>query len=234
MPKFDNIPDWPGYYISKRGNLYSRKRGKWRKKRGELASGRRQYMLYRRILVTPNGKKHQWGIKSTESKWFKASRLVAMAWVPNPDPKNYTIVCHIDNNPNNNRWDNLYWGTQSMNIQQAVREGRFPQCKRFGKDNPMYGKKGDKHPCWGKVCSPETRKKISESQKGKKMSEEAKRKISSTLLSLNRGKTVPYISNIIGLRYLGWSQERIGQELGLHQTAVSKVLKNYKDKILNN
>lgn len=229
---FDNIPGWPGYYISKRGHLYSCKQnGTWYKRKGEIADGRKQFMLYRHKQSSPNGKHHQWGLCLTEKKWFKASRLVAMAWVPNPDPEHYNIVCHKDNNPMNNRWDNLYWGTQSMNIQQAVREGRFHQCKRFGKDNPMYGRRGKDHPCWGKPCSEETRRKISESNKGKIMSEEAKKKISSTLLAKKRGKTVPFVESILGLRYMGWSQVKIANLLGIHQTAVSKVLINYKKKI---
>lgn len=230
MPKFfDNVSGWPGYYISKKGSLYSCKNGKWSKIRGEIANGRRQFRLYRSISNPPNGKHHKWGICTTQSKWFKASRLVALAWVNNPDPEHYTIVCHIDNNPENNRWDNLYWGTQSMNIQQAVQEGRFPQCKRFGKDNPMYGVRGEDHPCWGKPCSKETRQKISLANRGRKMSEESKQKISKSLKAKNRGKTVPYIRRILRLRSKGWSQQRIANRLGLHQTAISKVLRTYNN-----
>lgn len=57
----------------------------------------------------------------------QVSRLVALAWVPNPDNKPF--VCHRDNNPKNNFYKNLYWGTQSENIQQCVKDGRHNSCK---------------------------------------------------------------------------------------------------------
>lgn len=42
-------------------------------------------------------------------------RLVATYFVTNPKPKEYDIVLHIDENKQNNRWDNLKWGTLSQN-----------------------------------------------------------------------------------------------------------------------
>ena len=35
------------------------------------------------------------------------SRLVALAWVCNTNPEEYTEVCHIDNNPLNDYYKNL-------------------------------------------------------------------------------------------------------------------------------
>ena len=59
---------------------------------------------------------------------IQASRLVAMAWIPNPENKPF--VCHKDNNPLNNNYINLYWGTQAENIHQCVTDKRFrPQGK---------------------------------------------------------------------------------------------------------
>lgn len=49
--------------------------------------------------------------------------LVALAWIPNPENKPY--VCHKDNNPLNNHYKNLYWGTPKENAQQCIRDGRF-------------------------------------------------------------------------------------------------------------
>ena len=57
----------------------------------------------------------------------KVHRLVALAWIPNP--KDYDIVCHKDNNPKNNDVSNLYWGTQSMNMQQMVADNRQRKSK---------------------------------------------------------------------------------------------------------
>ena len=51
------------------------------------------------------------------------SRLVAEAFIPNPD--NLPLVRHMDDNPLNNRVDNLRWGTQKDNMQDCVKHGRL-------------------------------------------------------------------------------------------------------------
>lgn len=49
--------------------------------------------------------------------------LVAEAYVNNPNPKEYTIVMHKDNNKSNPNADNLQWGTVSQNTKQAFDDG---------------------------------------------------------------------------------------------------------------
>lgn len=51
------------------------------------------------------------------------SRLVAIAFIPNPD--NLPLVRHLDDNPLNNHVDNLAWGTQTDNMQDCVKHGRL-------------------------------------------------------------------------------------------------------------
>ena len=196
------------YHITKRGNLYSKKKGSWVRLKGELADGRRQYRLYNNGI----------------SRWYKASILVALVYVNNPNPNEYNVICHIDNDPTNNYYKNLYWGTQSMNIQQAVKENRFYQCKRYGKDNPAYGKpgpmrgkKGTDHPSYGKPSK----------MKGKHIREETKSKISNSI----RGEKHPnfkctreIVDRVTLLRNKGLTQTKIGSILKLHQTQVSKIL----------
>lgn len=56
----------------------------------------------------------------------RVNRVIAEAFIPNPENK--PIVDHKDNNPLNNRVDNLQWFTNAENIQKYVREvydGRF-------------------------------------------------------------------------------------------------------------
>ena len=111
MAKYDNIPGCPGYYISKRGQIYSRvipngndagKLGKvWRERRVKI------------MIKTPTYSTKRVKIRN---KSYSVSRLVALAYIPNPENK--PCVCHKDNNPLNNHVDNLYWGTQAENMSQ--------------------------------------------------------------------------------------------------------------------
>lgn len=55
-------------------------------------------------------------------KTLKVNRLVAAEFVPNPF--NYPIVGHLDNDPSNNYYRNLVWCTQGQNIQYAYDNGR--------------------------------------------------------------------------------------------------------------
>jgi hypothetical protein len=103
----ENIPGYPGYHITKDGKVYNYKSGGWklRKTSNSSSTGR--------IRVRIN------------SKWLQVSRLVALAWVKNPNPDIYDVVMHLDNNPENNYYKNLKWGTQSQNILQAYRDGNL-------------------------------------------------------------------------------------------------------------
>jgi len=51
----------------------------------------------------------------------KVHRLVAEAFIENP--LNKRCVCHKDNNPENCNVENLYWGTDKENQDQAWRDG---------------------------------------------------------------------------------------------------------------
>ncbi len=129
--KKDNIPGFPGYYISKRGNLWSRYKGKtmsheWIKKKFYLSSTNGRYRTS--LIHEVRGK-----IKMNRYK------LVALVWIQNPN--HYKEVCHIDNDPTNDSIDNLYWGTHKDNMQQMIRDGRWFTPFKTG-DNPILGKRG--------------------------------------------------------------------------------------------
>lgn len=59
--------------------------------------------------------------KDGEVKHMLLHRLMAEAFVPNPN--NYPIVLHRDNDKLNTSPENLSWGTYSENNAQAIRDG---------------------------------------------------------------------------------------------------------------
>lgn len=124
----DNIPGYPGYYISKRGVLYSR----W----DINGKGLLKKRYHKKVPhLNKNGRYiiglSQPGLGTT--KWL-IHRLVALVYIPNPEKLPY--VCHKDNVPTNNSVSNLYWGTQKDNMSQASMEGRLHQKK--GRDSINY------------------------------------------------------------------------------------------------
>lgn len=102
------IPGYPNYFATPMGEIYRFIGGKYRKLKSCM--GNKPYLTVN--IPDANGLKHR----------RKVHRLVALTFLSNP--QNYPVVCHKDNNPQNNSISNLYWGTQSMNMQQMVSDGR--------------------------------------------------------------------------------------------------------------
>ena len=109
--KKDNIPGLEGYYISRLGTLWSRYH----------KSGKLTHSEWHK--VKPNHNQKGYLFVQKKGKCWYLHRLVALAWIPNPN--NYPIVCHKDNVVTHNWYKNLYWGTQKDNMQQCIRDGRF-------------------------------------------------------------------------------------------------------------
>lgn len=124
MAKHDNISGHPGYYMSKRGHLYSRilpgnhKLGSKYVKKSKYSLSNGKYVKYYRVVI--------------QGQKYYVHRLVAQIYLPNPD--NLPCVAHKNNNPLDNRVSNLYWCTQQENMIQMVEDGR--------------SLKGPKNPSW--------------------------------------------------------------------------------------
>lgn len=108
--KKDNIPGLEGYYISRLGILWSRYH-----KSGKLTQNEWH-------KVKPNHNQRGYLFVQKKGKCWYLHRLVALAYIPNPENK--PCVCHRDNVVTHNRYRNLYWGTQAENMQQCINDGR--------------------------------------------------------------------------------------------------------------
>lgn len=69
------------------------------------------------------------------SKQFRINRLVALAFIPNPENK--PCVDHIDGDCRNNKVDNLRWTTWKENINNPITVKRRSDAN-IGDKNPMY------------------------------------------------------------------------------------------------
>lgn len=131
-----NVFDLP-YHVTRDGKVYRLKTQGWELRKLKIVTkgNRKSY----RIRIHVADKK--------VDRHFSVSRLVAMIYIPNPH--NYPCVCHRDNNPLNNKVSNLYWGTQRMNIQQALRENKLTTLFT-SENNPGKGRFGYLNP-WSKL-----------------------------------------------------------------------------------
>ena len=77
---------------------------------------------YKCVDVYANGKR----------KSFRVHRLVALAFVENPNPEEYSIINHKDENKQNNAYTNLEWCTVQYNNTYGSSGIRLKeQCKAF-------------------------------------------------------------------------------------------------------
>ena len=131
------IEDYPNYMVSNMGNVKSLKWGKEK----ILKAGKNNHG-YLSVVLCKDGKQ----------KTHKVHRLVAQAFIPNPENKEQ--IDHINTIKTDNRVENLHWVTSKEN-----------------NNNPLTKEKKI-----GQTHSEESKQKMSEAKKGKKHSEEHKKK----------------------------------------------------------
>lgn len=131
---------------------------------GNVISLRRKFMRTEHLMspaVTPYGYAVVCLRKPDIKTTVKVHRLVAQAFIPNPD--NLPQVNHKDEDKLNNCVDNLEWCDSKYNINYGtVVQRRIETIARNG----------------GRVQSEETRQRIREKAIGRKHSDEIKRKMS--------------------------------------------------------
>lgn len=108
-----DIPGFEGRYAaSASGKIWSYKNKRFLKDRDEKYG-------YRRISLRQNG--------SDQLQTFMIHRLVALAWVPNPD--NLPQINHKDEDKTNNHYTNLEWCDIKYNINYGTRSERAGRAR---------------------------------------------------------------------------------------------------------
>lgn len=110
-------------------------------------------------IMTPT--KNQDGYLDVNIKGLrKVHRLVAEAFIPNPD--GFQEVDHINCNRSDNRLVNIRFTTHKENCNNPISRKNYSECR-----------KGERHPLFGKHQTEETKKKISNARIGKYCGEKA-------------------------------------------------------------
>lgn len=101
--------------------------GLYRRKYGKPLSAAKNNKGYRYVCLYKNG----------QSRCYKVYRIVATAFIPNPD--NLPEIDHIDGSRDNDCSWNLRWCTHAGNINNPITRERF-RLAVLGDNNPFYGK----------------------------------------------------------------------------------------------
>ena len=234
------IKDYEGLYeISNLGrvrNLNYKGSGK-----GKILKNTKDSKGYLIVGLTKNGKR----------KLFKIHRLVAEAFIPNPENK--PCIDHINTIKNDNRVENLRWVTNEENnnnpLTKKKRNENYANFK--GENHPMYGRTGENHPMYGKHHSEETRKKMSKNHAnfkgenhpfyGKHHTEETKRKMSEAKKGKycgeknHRSKSVvqidPNTNEVVNIYF---SISEVTKQTGFNQSAISQCCNGKYSRLGNN
>lgn len=119
------IPNYPCYLAGSDGSIWSVKNGPMKRLSTHAITRRRptgktNFVQYERVALFVDGK----------SRTFHVHSLVLEAF---SGPRPEKMQCrHLDGNPQNNRADNLEWGTCKQNCADKELHGRVPR----GEDKP--------------------------------------------------------------------------------------------------
>lgn len=120
-----SIDEFDGYEVSNIGRVRSLpriitlKNGRTERFNGGILSITVNKNCFNRLYVSMR--------KTGDKKTYKryVHRLVSQAFIPNPN--NYSEINHIDENPNNNKVENLEWCTRKYNLDYGTRVQRMKE-----------------------------------------------------------------------------------------------------------
>lgn len=125
MEIFKDIVGYEGLYqVSDLGNIKSLPRN------SNVKGNNRKTEKLLKPDVGKHGYKRVSLTKDAKTVRFFIHRLVAEAFIPNPNDKPH--INHIDNNPSNNCVNNLEWVTPKENHQYSIKQGRQDKPRQLG------------------------------------------------------------------------------------------------------
>lgn len=127
------IDGFPNYLVTSKGRVLSLKDRHCNNRILELKQRKNKRNGYMQVDLHKDGKK----------RTMRVHRLVAKAFIPNPENK--PEVNHIDEDKTNNHVFNLEWMTGKENVNHGTCIERMRKTNSDGRmkgnNNPMYGKK---------------------------------------------------------------------------------------------
>lgn len=118
MEEWRDIEGYEGYQVSSEGRIRSVDRVV------EYTNGAKRFFKGRILKSFLNncGYEQVYLVKDGKKKWEKIHRLVAKAFIPNPD--NLPCVNHKDETHSHNNVENLEWCTQKYNVNYGTSQIR--------------------------------------------------------------------------------------------------------------
>lgn len=124
IEQFKPIRDWPNYMISNHGEVLQVEQT-IKRKAGIVKPCKASQKGYLQVQL----------IDGYTRKFFYVHKLVAQAFIPNPNK--YPKVNHIDANHHNNHYKNLEWCTQKQNVHHALNMRMHPHGEKFIEKRPV-------------------------------------------------------------------------------------------------
>lgn len=126
------IPGFPGYEIDTNGSVFSKRMTGYIQR---YHAGPNDHMSNKWKKLSVNkvhtGYYHVKLSRGGNYKTMKLHKLLALTFILNPDNK--PLVCHKDDNKDNNNIENLYWGDSKENKHDSIRNG----TSNFGEKSGM-------------------------------------------------------------------------------------------------